>query len=82
MENIRFNLEKTYGKFRPMNAVNNGPVHKRHAKDQFRSNLAEYKAARIPYARNHDAAFNAGYGGEHTVDISAVFPNFDADPNK
>ena len=82
METIRFDLEKKLGKFRPMNAVNNGPVHKRHAVDQRRSNLETYKAARIPYARNHDAAFNAGYGGEHTVDISAIFPNFDADPYK
>ena len=82
MEAIKFDLSKKYGGFKPMNAVNNGPVHKRHAADQPRSNLAAYKAARIPYARNHDASFSAGYGGEHTVDISAIFPNFDADPYK
>ena len=80
MENLKFDLTKTCGKFRPMNAVNNGPIHKRHANDQKRSNLEAYKAARIPYARNHDAAFCSAYGGEHTVDISAIFPNFDADP--
>jgi hypothetical protein len=80
MENIKFDLTKKYGNFRVMNAVNNGPIHKRHANDQARSNLEEYKAARIPYARNHDAAFCSAYGGEHTVDISAIFPNFDADP--
>ena len=80
MENISFDLSKRYGKFRPMNAVNNGPVHKRHANDQPTSNLENYKAARIPYARNHDASYYAGYGGEHSVDISSIFPNFDADP--
>ena len=80
MENVKFDLSKKYGKFRAMNAVNNGPVHKRHANDQARSNLEDYKAARIPYARNHDASYCSGYGGEHTVDISAIFPNFDADP--
>ena len=32
-----------------------------------------YRAARIPFARTHDAAFCADYGGEHTVDISAIF---------
>lgn len=80
MDIINFDLSERYGKFRPMNAVNNGPVHKRHANDQARSNLADYKAARIPYARNHDASFCAGYGGEHSVDISAIFPDFDADP--
>lgn len=82
MENIKFDLSKKLGKFRPMNAVNNGPVHKRHANDQARSNLNDYKAARIPFARNHDAAFFATYGGEHSVDISAIFPDFDADPYK
>ncbi|MBE6645191.1 MAG: hypothetical protein E7612_07435 [Ruminococcaceae bacterium] len=82
MENIKFDLSKTYGNFRAMNAVNNGPIHKRHANDQSRSNLEDYKAARIPYARNHDASYCSSYGGEHTVDISAIFPNFDADPYK
>ena len=82
MENIRFDLNKPCGKFRPMNAVNNGPIYKRHANDQARSNLEDFKAARIPYARNHDAAFCSSYGGEHSVDISAIFPDFDADPYK
>ena len=63
-----------------MNAVNNGPFHNRHAKDLIRSNFDDYKAAGIPYARNHDAAFCSKYGGEHANDISAIFPNFDADP--
>ncbi|MBO5021618.1 MAG: hypothetical protein J6D52_13220, partial [Clostridia bacterium] len=45
-----------------------------------RGNFDAYKEAGFPYARNHDAAFCAGYGGEHTVDITAVFPDFDADP--
>lgn len=80
MENIKFDLSKKYGVFRVMNAVNNGPIHKRHANDQKRSNLEAFKAARIPYVRNHDAAFCASYGGEHSVDISAIFPNFDTDP--
>ncbi|MBQ8526583.1 MAG: hypothetical protein IJ460_07710 [Clostridia bacterium] len=80
MDTLKFDLSRNDGSFKIMNAVNNGPCHKRHANDQFRSNLAEYKAARIPYARNHDAAFWPGYGGEHTVDITAIFPDFDADP--
>lgn len=79
MEKLMFDLNEKYAKFRMMNCVNNGPVHKRHAEDQRRSNLEAYKSAKIPFARNHDAAFWAGYGGEYSVDISAVFPNFDAD---
>ena len=81
MEVLRFDLTKKTGAFKPLNAVNNGPCHKRHASDQYRSNFDTYKAARIPFARNHDAAFSPIYGGEHTVDISAIFPDFDADPN-
>lgn len=79
MEILTFDLTKRLGGFKPMNAVNNGPVHKRHANDQYRSNFETYRAAKIPYARNHDAAFWQGYGGEFSVDISAIFPNFDAD---
>lgn len=81
MDILKFDLSRENGKFKIMHAVNNGPVHKRHANDQLKSNFADYKAARIPYARNHDAAFCASYGGEHSVDISAIFPNFDADVN-
>lgn len=80
MKTLKFDLKEQGNKIKILNAVNNGPVHKRHANDQFRSNLEDFKAARIPYARNHDAAFNSGYGGEHSVDISAIFPNFDLDP--
>ena len=79
MDILHFDRSKQYGHFKVLNAVNNGPHHRRHAKDQYRSNLEAYKAARIPYARNHDASFYWAYGREHTVDISAIFPNFDAD---
>lgn len=80
MNILHFDKQNKIGPFKVMNAVNNGPCHKRHATNQWKSNLDTYKAARIPFARNHDAAFHAGYGGEHSVDITAIFPNFDADP--
>jgi len=79
MEIIKFDTEKKFGKFKILNAVNNGPVHKRHVTDQKKDNLEAYKVARIPYARNHDAAFCSSYGGQYSVDITAVFPDFDAD---
>lgn len=63
------------GKIKPMNCVNNGPV-----KSAERGNFDAYKEARIPYARNHDASFFPAYGGEHSVDVHAIFPNFNADP--
>ncbi|MBQ8510003.1 MAG: hypothetical protein IJ493_08870 [Clostridia bacterium] len=76
---LRIDYTKTIGAIKPMNAVNNGPVYTKNA-DQNAGNLPAYTAANIPYARTHDAAFFSRYGGEHTVDITAVFPNFDADP--
>lgn len=79
MERIVINYGKELGKIKPMHAVNNGPI--RVLGDQTRQNFDEYAAAGIPYARNHDASFCSGYGGEHTVDIHAIFPNFDADVN-
>ena len=75
---IRVDFQKTLGKIKPMNAVNNGP-----AGSLVRNygNDAAFTEARIPYARNHDAAFYAGYGGEKTVDVHRIFRNFDADEN-
>ena len=82
MATLKFDLTKNAAPIRPMSCVNNRPAYKRHASDQNTGGtFLPYKAARIPYARNHDASFCSIYGGEHTVDISAIFPNFDADVN-
>ncbi|MBQ7689544.1 MAG: hypothetical protein IJT27_10055 [Clostridia bacterium] len=70
---------RSVGKIKPMHCVNNGPFTSR--TDQARGNFEAYKALEIPYARNHDASFFAGYGGPHCVDINAVFPCFDRDEN-
>ncbi len=80
METLHINLTKTYGEFKRLNATNGGPWHKRGVATQFRSNLEEYKAARIPYSRNHDVGYLPIYGGPYSHDISCIFPNFDADP--
>ena len=72
---ITVDPQKKLGKIKPMNAVNNGPIESRGI-----SNMEEWKAVKIPYVRNHDASFCASYGGEHTVDIHAVFPDFSKDP--
>ena len=80
METLRFDLSETNGKFKPLNATNGGPWHKRHAVSQPRSNFNEYKAARIPYSRNHDSAVCGIYGGPYSHDITRIFPLFDADP--
>lgn len=81
METLNFNTERSFGTFKPLNATNGGPWHKRHAQDQYRSNFEDYKAARIPYSRNHDSnASGSIYGGPFAHDITAIFPRFEADP--
>ena len=79
MSTVCINYSKEIGNIKTMHAVNNGPVVA--GKDQTRGNEQSYKAARIPYARVHDAAFYSGYGGEHTIDVHAIFPDFSADVN-
>lgn len=79
MATLTIQYAQPIGPIRPMHAVNNGPIIARG--DQTRGNEDTYREAGIPYARTHDAAFCATYGGEHTIDISAVFPDFSRDPD-
>ncbi|MBR5307819.1 MAG: hypothetical protein IKU43_03545 [Clostridia bacterium] len=79
MTELRINLAERGSAIKPMNAINNGPMQGGVRKSY--NNFDTYKALNIPYARNHDAAFFTGYGGEHTVDVHRIFKNFDADEN-
>lgn len=81
METLKFDVTNKMGSFKILNATNGGPWHKRHAQDQWRSNFEEYKAAKIPYSRNHDSGVVGIYGGPFSHDITRIFPNFDADVN-
>lgn len=76
---ICINPDLIKGNIKMMNAVNNGPV--KAAKTQSRGNMDLWKKINIPYVRNHDASFFSAYGGEHTVDIHAIFPDFSKDEN-
>lgn len=80
MKTVKIFENQPAGKVKPLHAVNNGPVYK-FGSGQRITNIDAYRDAGIPYARNHDASFYATYGGEHTVDVIAIFPNFDADVN-
>jgi len=80
MEKLTFDLSQKLGPFKLLNATNGGPIHKRKAVNPRRTNFPDYKAARIPYARNHDCGVQGTYGGPHSHDITNIFPNFDADP--
>ena len=79
MENIKIDFSKSCGKIKPMHAVNNGSEYK-FLPDQRISNIDAFRDAQIPYARTHDASFYATYGGEHTVDVHAIFTDFGKDP--
>ena len=79
MFKITVDFSKKSGIVKPLHAVNNGPVYKFGSSMRI-TNMDAFIEAGIPYVRNHDAAFCAAYGGEHIVDVHAIFPNFDADP--
>ena len=72
MGKIEIAFAEERGKIKDMNSVNNGPD----GEFDYGSYDA-YAAARIPFARLHDSAFN----WHHTVDVICVFPDFDADEN-
>ncbi|MFA7636789.1 MAG: glycosyl hydrolase [Monoglobales bacterium] len=79
MATVTVSSEKTGAAIKPLHAVNNGPVVA--GTSQKRGNIENYKAMKVPYVRNHDSAFFTGYGGEHSVDIHVIFPDFDRDVN-
>ena len=66
------------GPFKPVNSVNNGP---KVSAFEGNRNAREYADARFPFARLHDSRFAEHYGGQFTVDISAIFPDFSKDEN-
>ena len=78
MQTVKIDFSVCTGKIKPMNGVNNGPMAE---SERGISNFRAYADLEIPYARNHDASFFEGYGGEHTVDVHRIFKNFDADEN-
>ena len=79
MQHITVDFSKNNGVIKPMHAVNNGPAGSRTR--GIKGNIDLYQAAGIPFARNHDASFSSGYGGEHTVDVHRIFKRFEADEN-
>ena len=78
-ETITFDLNNKGNSFKPLNATNGGPWHKRFVAAMPHSNFEAYRAARIPFARNHDSGGYAVYGGPYSHDLSKIFRNFDAD---
>ena len=58
---------------KPMNGVNGGPT------VRFKGNADDWRHARIPFGRTHDMNHSWEFGGPHTIDVDAVFPDFAAD---
>ena len=75
---VTVDFKNEIGPVKLMNAVNGGPTVKKPGGDQKKGNFEDYKAARIPFARTHDC-IGCVAGGAHACDISAIFPDFDAD---
>ena len=75
------NFDEVMGSVKPMHTTNNGPIKGIGFGAQATNGFELWKQAGIPCVRTHDSSFCSDYGGEHTVDIHAVFPNFDADVN-
>ena len=80
MERILWDFNKTSGRIKPLNAVNNGPTLPG-VRSTKTGSTPLFKTARFPYARNHDASHYTPYGGEHIVDVHRIFKNFSADEN-
>lgn len=75
MSTVSVDFGKKTGLMKQVHGVNNGP--KTHL---FALDTSEYFVkAGIPYSRLHDTEYP--YGSGHFVDIPAIFPDFDADPD-
>lgn len=69
-QTVVVDLRSDKGPVKVLNAVNNGPT---------AADFSMYKFAEFPYARTHDANLSGEFGAPNTVDISAVFPVWEAD---
>lgn len=78
MANVKINTLNSIGKIKPMHCINGGPL--KSLLPSGMDNREDFKKIKFPYIRNHDVSYCSNFGGEHIVDISAIFPNFDKDP--
>ena len=76
MDRLFVNFSAACGQIKPLHSVNNGPL--KVGMMSRVGNFEDFCAAGIPYVRNHDASLSPNYGGEHAVDVHAIFPDFDA----
>ena len=77
MANVHINANTALAKIKPLHGTVNGPVANH---DGSGGTMDAFREMGIPCVRVHDSSFFDNYGGEHTVDISGIFPDFDKDP--
>lgn len=77
MANININPSTHVGKIKPMHSINGGPL--KSLLPGGMDNREAFGKVEFPYIRNHNASYCSNFGGEHIVDISAVFPDFTND---
>lgn len=78
MININVDLTRNDGKILPLHGVCCAPYSRNQGAAQ--PTLKKlFREAKIPFCRLHDCC--GAYGGTYFVDITNVFPNFDADEN-
>ena len=77
MANISINTDRVIGNIKPLHCTVNGPVANH---DGSGGTMEGFREIGVPHVRVHDSSFFDNYGGEHSVDISGIFPDFDKDP--
>lgn len=78
MNYIKMNPNQITGTIKPMHCTSGGPL--KSLLPGTGDNRRDFAEIGFPYIRNHDASYCSNYGGEHIVDISAIFPDFEKDP--
>ena len=76
-QNVTVDFSVEEGPVKLLNGVNGGILNVEYA--GYTSELV--RQAHIPYFRSHDIGDNTWYGAGHCVDISCIFPDFNANVN-
>lgn len=69
------------GPIKPMHGVNDAEPPGSALGDQKRGSWQAFQTLKIPFIRTHDAASMFECGGAHMGDVTAMFPDFEADEN-
>jgi len=76
MATVKIYPNTPIGEIKPLHGTVNGPVANH---DGSGGTVDAFKKMGVPLVRLHDSSFFVNYGGEHTVDISGIFPDFEKD---